>query len=75
MTNLSSIHDEIKCRLKLGSACYHSVQNRVSCSLLSKIINIYRTVILPVVLFGYETWSFIFREECRLRVFENRVLR
>ena len=30
---------------------------------------------MPVVLIGCETWSFILREECRLRVFENRVLR
>jgi len=35
----------------------------------------YRTIILPVVLFGCETWSLILREERRLRVFENRVLR
>ena len=40
-----------------------------------KYIYIYRNVILPVVLYGYETWSLTFREECRLRVFENRVLR
>jgi hypothetical protein len=37
-------------------------------------IKIYRTVILPVVLYGCETWSLILREEHRLRVFENRVL-
>ena len=46
-------------------------------SLLSKYLNIkiYRTVILPVFLYGCETWSLILREERRLRVFENRVLR
>jgi hypothetical protein len=38
-------------------------------------IKIYRTTILPVVLYGCETWSLILREERRLRVFENRVLR
>jgi hypothetical protein len=38
-------------------------------------VTTYRTVILPVVLYGCETWSLILREECRLRVFENRVLR
>jgi len=38
-------------------------------------INIYRTTILPVVLYGCETWSLTLREERRLRVFENRVLR
>ena len=67
----------IKCRLKLGNACYYSVQNLLSSSLLSKTlkIKIYRTKILPVVLYGCETWSLTLREERRLRVFENRVLR
>jgi len=53
------------------------VQNLLSSSLLSKNlkIKIYITIILPVVLYGYETWSLTFREECRLSVFENRVLR
>jgi hypothetical protein len=48
-----------------------------SFGLLSKNINIkiHRTVILPVVLYGCETWSLILREERRLRLFENRVLR
>jgi len=38
-------------------------------------IEIYRTIMLPVVLYGCETWSLTLREEYRLRVFENRVLR
>jgi hypothetical protein len=38
-------------------------------------IKIYRTKIIPVVLNGCETWLFTLREECRLRVFENSVLR
>jgi hypothetical protein len=38
-------------------------------------IRIYRTIILPVVMYGCETWSLTLREERRLRVFENRVLR
>jgi len=52
------------------------VQNILSSSWLSRNIKIkiYRTIILPVVLYGCETWSFIRREERRLRVFENRVL-
>jgi hypothetical protein len=40
-----------------------------------KKIKVYRTIILPVVLYGCETWSLTLREECRPRVFENRVLR
>ena len=35
----------------------------------------YKTVLLPVVLYGCETWSLTLREESRLRVFENRILR
>ena len=38
-------------------------------------INGYRTIILPVVLYGCNTWPLTLREECRLRVFDNRVLR
>jgi hypothetical protein len=53
------------------------MQNLLSSSLLSKNLKIemYRTIILPVVLYGCETWLLTLREECRLRVFENRVLR
>ena len=77
LTNKNSIQEEIKSRLKLGNACFYSVQNLLSSSLLSKNlkIKIYRTIILPVVLYGCETWLLILREEHRLRVFENRVLR
>jgi hypothetical protein len=38
-------------------------------------IKVYRTIILLLVLYGCETWSLILSEECRLKVFENRVLR
>ena len=53
------------------------MQNLLSFSLLSKNlkIKIYRTIILSVVLYGCKTWSLTLREERRLRVFENRVLR
>ena len=53
------------------------MQNILSSSLLSKNIKnkIYRAITLSVVLYGCETWSLILREECRLRVFEHRVLR
>ena len=72
LTNQTSIYEEIKSRLKSGNACYHSVQNRLYSSLLSNNINIkkYRTIILPAVLYGCETWSLTLTEECRLRVFE-----
>jgi len=75
--SINSIQEEIKSRLKSGNACYHSVQNPLSSSLLSKNlkIKIYISIILPVVLYGCETWSLTLREERRLRVFENRVLR
>ena len=77
LTNQNSIQEEIKSRLRSGNACYHSVQNLLSSSLLSKNlkIKIYRNVILHVVLYGCETWSLTLTEERRLRGFENRVLR
>jgi hypothetical protein len=77
LTNKNDIHDEIKSRLNSGNACYHSVKNLLSSRLISKNlkIKIYKTVILPVVLYGCETWSLTLREEYRLSVFENRVLR
>jgi hypothetical protein len=53
------------------------MQNLLSSSLLSKKlkIKIYRTIILPVVLYGCETWSLTLRVESKLRAFDNRVLR
>ena len=76
-TDPNYIQEEIKSTLLSGNACYHSVQNLLSSSLLSKNlkIKIYRTIILPLVLYGCESWSLTLREERRLRVFENRVLR
>ena len=73
----NSIAEEIKSRLRSGNACCHSVQNLLSSRLLSKNlkIKIYRTIILPVVLYMCETWSLTLREERKLRVFENMVLR
>jgi hypothetical protein len=64
-------------RLNSGNACYHSVQNLSSSRLLSKNIKIkiYKTIILPVVLYGCESWSLTLREKHRLKVFEKRVLR
>jgi hypothetical protein len=58
-------------------AHYYSVQNLLSSRLLSNNlkIKIYRTIILPVVLYGCEAWSLTLREERRLRLFDNRVLR
>jgi hypothetical protein len=58
MTNQNSVQEDIKSRLKLRNACYHVVQNLLSSSLLSKNTNfkIYRTLIMPVVLYGCETW-------------------
>jgi hypothetical protein len=77
ITYQNDIHDEIKSTLNSGNACYYSVQNLLSSRLISKNlkIKIYKTVVLPGVLYGCETWSLTLREEHRLRVFENRVLR
>jgi hypothetical protein len=71
------IQEKIKRRLNSGNACYHSVQNLLSSRLLSKNtkIKIYRTIFLPAILYGCETWYLTLIEKHRLRVFENRVLR
>jgi len=76
-TNQNSIGEEIKSRLRSGNVCCHSVQNLLSSRLLSKDlkIKIYRTVILPTVLYGCENWSLILQEERKLGVFEDMVLR
>ena len=77
LTNQNSIQEEIKCRIKAVNSCYYSVQTLLSSRLFSKNlkIKIYKTIILPVVLYGCETWSLTLREESRLRVFENRNMR
>jgi hypothetical protein len=64
-------------RMKPGDACYHLVQNILSSRLLfqNTKIKIYRTIILPVDLYRCDTGSLTLREERRLRVFENSVLR
>jgi hypothetical protein len=77
LTNHNDIPDKIKSRLISENACYYSVKYPLSSRLISNniLIKIYKTLILPVVLYGCETWSLTLREEYRLRVFENRVLR
>ncbi|KAJ4438933.1 hypothetical protein ANN_14887 [Periplaneta americana] len=77
VTNINDTREEIKRRINMGNACYYSVEKLLSSSLLSKNlkVRIYKTVILPVLLYGCETWTVTLREEHRLRVFENKVLR
>jgi hypothetical protein len=69
------IHEENRSRLNQRNACYHSVQNVLSSCLLSKNIKIqmHKTIILPVVLYGCETRFLILWEEhaYRLTVFED----
>ena len=74
LPNQNSIQEEIKSRLKSGNAGFHSVKSLLSFSLLSKNIKnkMSRTITLPVVLYGYKTWSLRRREKGRVRVFENR---
>jgi hypothetical protein len=54
VTNQILVHEEIKRRLNADNTCYHSLQNLLSSRLLSKNIKIrlYKTIILPVVLYG-----------------------
>jgi hypothetical protein len=59
LTDQNCMQEEIKSRLNLGNACYHSVQSLLSSRLLSRNVKvkIYKTIILPVVFYGCETWS------------------
>jgi hypothetical protein len=74
ITNQNLIQQEIKRRLNPGNACYYSVQKLMSSRLLSKNVKfrIYKTIILPVVLYGYQAWCLTLRQEHRLKVFENK---
>jgi hypothetical protein len=71
------MHEKIKSTINSGNACCHSLQSLFPSRLLSRKVKVktYETIILPVVLYGCETWSVTLREEHRLRVFENRVLK
>jgi hypothetical protein len=77
LTDQNCMHEEMKSRLNSENACYSLVQSLLSSRLMCRNVKVklYKTVILPVVLYGCETWSLTLREEPRLRVFENRVLR
>jgi hypothetical protein len=77
LADKNCIHEQITSRLNTSSVCYHSVQSLLSSRLLSKNIKvkIHKTIILPLVLYGCETWSLTLTAEYRLRVFEKRVLR
>ena len=77
VTNTNDVSEEIKRRINMANACYYSREKILWSHLLSKKlkVNTYRTITLPVVLYGCETLSLTLREEHRLRVFENKVLR
>jgi hypothetical protein len=77
LTSENEVKEEIKSRLNSGNACYFSIQKLLSSRLISKNLKIklYKSVILPVILYGCETWSLTLKEEHKLRVFENKVLR
>jgi hypothetical protein len=70
LTDQNFMHEEIKGRLSSGNACCQSVQSLLSSRLLYRNakVKIYKTIILPVVLYGCETWSVTVREVYRLRV-------
>ena len=63
MTNQNSIQEEIKCRHKAGISCYYSVQ-----TLLFPRVKTYKTVILPVVLYGFQACSLTLWEKSRLSI-------
>jgi hypothetical protein len=75
LTDHNCMRKEIKGRLNSGNAYYHLVQSVLPSCLLSRNVKvkIFKTTVLPVVLYGCETWYLTLREEYRLRVFENRL--
>jgi hypothetical protein len=78
--NQHLIQEKIKRRLDYGNSCYHSVQDLLSSRLLptevkKSRIRVYKTIILPLILHGCETWSLTLREEHIPTIFENAVLR
>jgi hypothetical protein len=77
VTDQNLIKGEIKRRLNSDNTCYDLVQNLLSSRLLLKNVKmrIRKSTILPVVLYVFETWSLILREEHELRVSEKKVLR
>jgi hypothetical protein len=74
MTDQNCMNEEIKNRLNSGNACYLSAQSLLCSRLLSRNVKvkINKIIILPIVMYGCETWSLTLREVHKLRVFENR---
>ena len=77
VTNTNDIREEMKLRINMRNACYYSVEKILSFRLLSKKFKVktYKTIILPFVLYGCETWYLTLREEHGLRLIENEVFR
>jgi hypothetical protein len=73
VTNQNLIQEEMKRRLNSGNACYHSLQKLLFSRLLSKNVKIrlFKTPILPVVLYGCETCSLTIRKRHNLRGFRT----
>ena len=74
VTNTNDIRKEINRRINMGNACYYSLEKILSSHLLSKKlkVNTYKSILLPVVLYGCETWSLTLREEHRAQVKDVR---
>jgi hypothetical protein len=75
LTDQNCMHAEVKSRLNSGNTSYYSFNKLVSFHLLPKdiLIKVYKTLILHIILYEYEAWSLILREEHWLVVPENRV--
>ena len=77
LTNRNCIHEKMKSKLNSSNAYHHSVQNRLSCSLLpqNRNIKIHRNIFLPVLFYTCTAWSLTLRKDTGWGCFENRVLR
>lgn len=77
ISNKNTEETEIQNRLNLANGCFYALNKLMSSKLLSQTtkIRLYKTIISPILLYGAETWKLNKKEEKKLIVFENKVLR
>jgi len=74
VTSKHEVTEEIKIGLESGNECFYSVQKLLTSRLISRKLKlkIYRTVVLPLIIYGCKSWSTTSAEERKLRLFEKK---
>ena len=77
ITNNNNVSDEIKRRLTLANRCYFGLNRQLSSRALSRRtkLTLYKTLIIPVLLYGAEAWTLSAADEKSLGTFERKILR